>query len=86
MYIAPDVEMVTTATIQVNKSGYFPGSTNIRIENAEGFAFDLTESQFLQILPILIAVLVVIFAIVYVFMATKKNPNDTSSDDKNKIR
>jgi hypothetical protein len=72
--LAPDVELVTTATIQVNKSGYFPGSTNIRIENAEGFAFDLTESQFLQILPILIAVLVVIFAIVYVLWRQKRTP------------
>ncbi|VVB60257.1 Uncharacterised protein [uncultured archaeon] len=72
--LAPDVEMITTATIQVNKSGYFPGSTNIRIENAEGFAFDLTESQFLQILPILIAVLVVIFAIVYVLWRQKRTP------------
>ncbi|MCX6671812.1 MAG: Ig-like domain-containing protein [Euryarchaeota archaeon] len=70
--LAPDVEMVTTATIQVIKSGYFPGSTNIRIENAEGFAFNLTESQFLQILPILIAVLVVIFAIVYVLWRQKR--------------
>jgi len=85
--LAPDVEMVTTATIQVNKSGYFPGSTNIRIENAEGFAFDLTESQFLQILPILIAVLVVIFAIVYVLWRQKRTlmiPHQTikiKSDD-----
>jgi hypothetical protein len=69
---APDVEMVTTTTIQVIKSGYFPGSINIRVENTEGFAFDLTESQFLQILPIFIAVLVVIFAIVYVLWRQKR--------------
>jgi hypothetical protein len=72
--LAPDVEIATTETIQVNKSGYFPGSTNIRIENTEGFAFDLTDPQFLQILPILIAVLVVIFAIVYVLWRQKRTP------------
>jgi hypothetical protein len=58
--------MVTTITIQVIKSGYFPGSSIIRVENAEGFAFNFTDSKFLQILPILIAVFVVIFAMVYV--------------------
>ena len=71
---APDVEMVTTATIQVIKSGYFPGSTNIRVENVEGFAFNLSESQFLQILPILMAIFVVIFAIIYVFWRQKRTP------------
>ena len=71
---APDVDMVTTTNIQVIKSGYFPGSTNIRVENVEGFAFNLTELQFLQILPILIAILVVIFAIVYVLWRQKRTP------------
>jgi hypothetical protein len=69
---APDVEMVTTVTIQVIKSGYFPGSTNIRVENVEGFAFNLSESQFLQILPILMAILVVIFAIIYVLWRQRR--------------
>jgi len=71
---APDVEMVTTATIQVIKSGYLPGSTNIRIENSEVFAFGFSESQFLQILPVIIAVFVVIFAIVYVLWRQKRTP------------
>jgi len=66
--------MVTTATIQVIKSGYFPGSTNIRVENVEGFAFNLSESQFLQILPILIAIFVVIFAIIYVLWRQRRTP------------
>jgi hypothetical protein len=71
---APDVEMSTTATIQVIKSGYLPGSTTIRIENVEGSIFDLPESKFLEILPILIAILVVIFAIVYVLLRQKRAP------------
>jgi len=71
---APDVEMVTTVIIRVIKSGYGPGSTTIRVENVEGSIFDLTESKFLQILPILIAILVVIFAIVYVLWRQKRNP------------
>jgi hypothetical protein len=71
---APEVEMITTATIQVIKSGYLPGSTTIRIENVEGSIFELTESKFLQILPILIAILVVIFAIAYVLWRQKRNP------------
>jgi hypothetical protein len=71
---APEVEMITTTTIQVIKSGYLPGSTTIRIENVEGSIFELTESKFLQILPILIAILVVIFAIAYVLWRQKRNP------------
>jgi hypothetical protein len=71
---APVVEMVTIVTIQVVKSGYFPGSTDIRVENMEGFAFNISESQFLQILPVLIAVLVVIFSIVYVLWRQKRTP------------
>jgi len=71
---APEVEMITTATIQVIKSGYLPGSTTIRVENVEGPIFDLTESKFLQILPILIAVIVVIFAIAYVLWRQRRNP------------
>ncbi|MCX6664163.1 MAG: Ig-like domain-containing protein [Euryarchaeota archaeon] len=71
---APEVEMITTASIQVIKSGYLPGSTTIRVENVEGSIFDLTESKFLQILPILIAILVVIFAIAYVLWRQKRNP------------
>lgn len=71
---APDVEMVTTVIIRVIKSGYGPGSTTIHVENVEGPIFDLTESKFLQILPILIAILVVIFAIAYVLWRQKRNP------------
>jgi len=71
---APEVEMISTITIQVIKSGYLPGSTTIRVENVEGSIFDLTESKFLQILPIIIAVVVVIFAIVYVLWRQKRNP------------
>jgi hypothetical protein len=69
---APNVEMVTTVTIQVIKSGYFPGSTIIRVENAEGLIFNLDNSKFLQILPILIAVFVVIFAMAYVVWHQKR--------------
>jgi hypothetical protein len=71
---APEVEMITTTTIQVIKSGYLSGSTTIRVENVEGSIFDLTESKFLQILPILIALVVVIFAITYVLWRQKRNP------------
>jgi hypothetical protein len=71
---APEVEMITITTIQVIKSGYLPGSTTIRVENVEGSIFNLSESKFLQILPILIAILVVIFAIAYVLWRQKRNP------------
>jgi hypothetical protein len=71
---APEVEIITTATIQVIKSGYLPGSTTIRVENVEESIFDLSKSKFLQILPILIAILVVILAIVYVVWRQKRNP------------
>ena len=72
---APAIDIFTTATIQVVKSGYLPGFTNIRLENAKGSIFGLTEPQFLQILPILLAVLVVIFSIIYVFFRQRKTQN-----------
>ena len=72
---APAIDVFTTATIQVVKSGYLPGFTNIRLENAKGSIFGLTEPQFLQILPILIAVLVVIFSIIYVFFRQRNTQN-----------
>ena len=69
---APTVEETTTVNIQVVKNGYFPTSTNIRVENVEGFPINLNNLQFLQILPILLAIIVVIFAIVYVFWRQKR--------------
>ena len=70
---APEVEAMTTTTIQVAKSGYLPGSTTIRVENVEGSIFSLSESKFLQILPILIALLVVIFSVLYVLLRQKRS-------------
>jgi len=69
---APEIDIFSTATIQVIKSGYVPGSTTIRIEAVEGSLFDFTESQFLQMLPILLAILVVIFSIIYVLVRQNK--------------
>jgi hypothetical protein len=72
---APDIDVFTTLTIQVIKSGYLPGSTIIRIENVEASLFDIPESRFLQILPVLIALLVVILSIIYVFLRNRKSQN-----------
>jgi preprotein translocase subunit SecG len=69
---APEIEIFTTTTIQVIKSGYLPGSTTIRIENVEASFFNLTESKFLQMLPVLLAILVVIISILYVFLRQKR--------------
>jgi hypothetical protein len=71
---APEIDVLTTTTIQVIKSGYLPGSTTIRIENVEGSIFNLTESKFLQILPVLLAILVVIISILYVFLRQRRAP------------
>ena len=71
---APETETVATAIIKVIKSGYLSGSTTIRVEHEEGFILGLPESKFLQILPILIAILVVIFAIAYVLWRQKRSP------------
>lgn len=70
--IAPEIDVFNTATIQVVKSGYLPGSTTIRIEHAQGSLLELFESQFLQLLPILLAILVVVFSIIYVLFRQKK--------------
>ena len=71
---APEIDIVTTATLYVIKSGYLSGSTTIRIENVQGTLFNLPESQFLQILPVLLAVLVVIFSVLYVLIRKKRTP------------
>ena len=71
---APEIDVLTTTTIQVIKSGYLPGSTTIRIENVEGSIFNLTESKFLQIFPVLLAILVVIVSILYVFLRQRRGP------------
>lgn len=70
---APEIDLFSTATIQVIKSGYLPGSTSIMIDKAQGSFFDLSDSQFLQILPILLAILVVILSIIYVLFRQRKN-------------
>lgn len=70
---APEIDLFSTATIQVIKSGYLPGSTSIRIDSAQGSFFEFTESQFYQTLPILLAILVVIVSIIYVLLRQKKN-------------
>lgn len=72
---APEVEILTTSTIEVIKSGYLTGSTNIRVENIQSMTFGLTESQFLKILPILIAVLVVLFSIGFVIWRQRNTPS-----------
>mgnify|MGYP001574075200 CR=1 FL=1 len=77
---APDVEIMTTTTIEVIKGGYLEGSTNIRVENAESLTFGLTESQFLKLLPVLIAVLVVIFSIGFVVWRQRRTPSPPLSD------
>jgi hypothetical protein len=69
---APEIDIFNTATIQVIKSGYLPGSTTIRIEAVKGSIFELSDSQFLQLLPILFAILVVIFSIIYVLIRQKR--------------
>jgi hypothetical protein len=71
---APETETVATAIIKVIKSGYISGSTTIRVEHVEGFILGLPEAKFLQILPVLIAILVVIFAIAYVLWRQKRTP------------
>ncbi len=70
---APEIDVFSTSTIQVIKSGYLPGSTSIQIDSAQGSFFELGSSQFLQILPILLAILVVILSIIYVLFRQKKN-------------
>lgn len=78
---APEIEIFTTTTIQAIKSGYLPGSKTIRMENVEGSFFNLTESKFLQILPIFLAVLVVIVSVLYVLLRKRK---DTTKSHQNK--
>jgi len=70
---APEIDIFSTAAIQVIKSGYLPGSTTIRIEPVTGSLFEITEAQFLQILPILLALLVVIFSVIYVLVKQNRN-------------
>jgi hypothetical protein len=82
MIQAPETQMLATVTIQTLKNGYLPGSTSIRVENVEATIFNLTESKFLQILPVLLAILVVIIAVIYVlFKKRKEHPYPTKIMD-----
>lgn len=71
---APEVDKDTVITIQVLQSGYEPGSTTLRVENAGGFALDFTGVTLLQMAPILFAIVAVIFAIVYVRWRKTRTP------------
>jgi hypothetical protein len=71
---APDVEVDASLTIQVIKSGYLPSSLTIHVENVQGFIFALSYSDLVTLLPLLGAVLVVIFAIVLVSWKKKRSP------------
>ncbi len=70
---APEVNKDTTVTIQVVKTGYAPKSTTIRVEHVEGFTFTFDSAILLQILPLLFAVLAVIFAILIVRWRQKRS-------------
>ncbi len=84
MVIAPEIEVLTTATIQVIKNGYLPGTATIRIENVEGSIFNITESTFLQMLPVLLSVLVVIVAVIYVLLKKRRETPKPIEDTKTK--
>ncbi|MBN1281000.1 MAG: Ig-like domain-containing protein [Candidatus Thermoplasmatota archaeon] len=70
---APNVDNDVTISIQATKEGFLLGATTIRIDNVEGFLLDFTGVQFLQVLPILLAVLVVIIAIIIVLWRQKRS-------------
>ncbi len=82
--IAPEIEVLTTAAIQVIKSGYLPGSASIRIENVEGSIFNITDSTFLQMLPVLLSALVVIVAVIYVLLKKRRETPKPFEDTKTK--
>jgi hypothetical protein len=69
---APDVTVDTSLDVQVIKSGYIPTSLTLRVDNVQGVILALSYADLLQILPLLIAVLVVIFAIVIVSWRKKR--------------
>jgi hypothetical protein len=69
---APEVEQSTNIHIRVTKAGYTTGSLTIRVENAEGLNINISTPKFLQILPVLLAVIVVIVAMIYVFLRQRK--------------
>ena len=70
---APEVTGDTSLTIQVIKNGYQSVSFTIRVEHTKGFILALSTSDLLQLLPLFIAVLVVIFAIVIVSWRKKRS-------------
>jgi len=77
---APEIDIFTTMEIQVIKAGYLPGSTTIRIENVETTFFSFTEAKFLQILPVLLALFVVIISILYVYIRKKKGTTNAPKE------
>jgi hypothetical protein len=71
---APEVTTDTSLTVQVIKNGYQSDSFIVRVKNTKGFILTLSTSDLLQLLPLLIAVLVVIFAVVIVSWRKKRSP------------
>jgi len=74
--VAPDVSLDSSFTLEVLKTGYQPDSATIRVQPAQGVFFSLSESDLLQLLPLLVAVLVVIFSIVIVSWRKKHRSPD----------
>jgi hypothetical protein len=74
--VAPAVDIDSSVTIQVIKSGYQPDSATIRVEHVQGFILAISYDELLQLLPLLVAVLVVIFAIVIVSWRKRKGKTD----------
>lgn len=74
--VAPAVDIDSSVTIQVIKSGYQPDSTIILVEHVQGFILALSYDELLQFLPLLVAVLIVIFAIVIVSWRKRKGKTD----------
>jgi uncharacterized protein YpmB len=69
---APEVSTDTSLNVQIIKRGYLPTSLTLRVDNIQGVILALSYADLLQIIPLLIAVLVVIFAIVIVSWRKKK--------------
>jgi len=81
---APEVAVDTTLTIRVMKNGYATKFATIRVEPAKGVTITVDNALLNQLLPLLFAVLVVIFAILLVRWRQKKAlpPPRAPTDDR----
>ena len=83
---APEVDADTEISITVVKSGYYPGSSTIHVENVKATFMGDFLSKIFEVSPILLALFTVLFAMLFVrFRKKTRIPRPVSKTDASQI-